>query len=312
MVPPAPAMPPAALMSSLVPASPAASKATGGGAFEGSYPSAATFSLGIPPGHLDSPSQRRLLLNFSATQPNHAQPSASSFLYQLDLPHPAPELLLLIEPRLPPAGGKHHATASPSSASPPPWVHEEMTMPAALPHLDRIQDPTFSSHLSAVMAPLEVPYPEPLPRPAPDQQVASTPDASSLRMPGRATGPRRSPCPAISVSLFFLSLFSPLNVLSSSSDNSTIAARQVRAPALIWTGSPLLCRLAAESAPFWSVPTNPGARTFGDSALCIAMNLHLPLFFSNEKEQLAHLALTTAGPHLAPLGLAPTSATSFA
>uniref|UniRef100_A0A8R7UFW0 Uncharacterized protein n=1 Tax=Triticum urartu TaxID=4572 RepID=A0A8R7UFW0_TRIUA len=33
--------------------------------------------------------------------------------------------------------------------------------------------------------------PEHLARPAPDQQVASVPDASSSRMPGRAAGPRR-------------------------------------------------------------------------------------------------------------------------
>ncbi|XP_037430962.1 SH3 and multiple ankyrin repeat domains protein 1-like [Triticum dicoccoides] len=45
------------------------------------------------------------------------------------------------------------------------------------------------------MAPLEVPCLEPLPRPAPDQQVASAPDASSSRMPGRATGPRRQQQP---------------------------------------------------------------------------------------------------------------------
>ena len=50
----------------------------------------------------------------------------------------------------------------PKLCSTPPWVHEETTTPAALPHLDRIQDPPASSHLSMVMAPLEVPCHEPL------------------------------------------------------------------------------------------------------------------------------------------------------
>ncbi|XP_073365694.1 uncharacterized protein [Aegilops tauschii subsp. strangulata] len=64
-------------------------------------------------------------------------------------------------------------------------------------------------------------------------------------------------------------------------DNSSIAARQVRAPAPIWTGSPLLRRLAAESAPFRPVPADPAARNPPVVVFSIAMVL-LFLFFRNE------------------------------
>nr|XP_020165339.1 translation initiation factor IF-2 [Aegilops tauschii subsp. strangulata] len=96
---------------------------------------------------------------------------------------------------------RRHGRRRNSAASPNPRLH--LSPASRSPPLPDLQDAKSNAMGASFARPrlcldftVLLLCPEPLPRPAPDQQVASAPDASSSRMPGRATGALQEHQPA--------------------------------------------------------------------------------------------------------------------